>query len=40
MGDADEDEQPRLVDRSDNLAVYGHARLSYPLRYCSHESPP
>ena len=38
VGDADEDEQARLVDRPDDLAVYGDARLGDPLRYCSHET--
>jgi hypothetical protein len=36
--DADEDEQSMLVDGTDDLAVHGDAGLSYPLRYCSHET--
>ena len=37
VGDADQDEQARLVDRPDDLAVDGDAGLGDPLRYCSHE---
>jgi hypothetical protein len=39
VGDADEHEQPRFVDRAGDLTVDGDAGLGHPLYDCSHEMP-
>ena len=39
VGDADQHEQPRFVDRAGDLTVDGDTGLGHPLHDCSHEMP-
>src|SRR5207247_628230 len=38
VGHADQDQQPRLLDRADYMTVYGHAGPAHPLHRCSHST--